>query len=296
MAITYVSWNIKQLGESKMKETSLVFGTQSLVEIASYIKAINADVLAIMEVTLKFFGTDVPALIAKELGKDWGVVISSNDANNKPDRYALIYNTKTIDFNGMGYLAKYEDTSGNEINFPNRYPVLIQVTSKASSTSFGIIVLHGPEPAETVGGGALQAMTDLSNLSIVQKEEIPLLISGDFNVDYNLNSAPYTVFENLKYSVLFKGNKTSLKVKFKTIVDPGTYLKSAYDNIFLSPKLAKNATGSGVYDFVQSWATASSLPPYDQSDEQQQATWQSILTTTRNRVSDHLPVWVTLNI
>jgi endonuclease/exonuclease/phosphatase family metal-dependent hydrolase len=296
MAITYVSWNIKQLGESKMKETSQVDGVQSIVAIAGYIKAMNADLLAIMEVTLKFFGTDVPALIASQLGKDWGVVISSNDANNKPDRYALIYNTKTIDFNGMGYLAKYEDTSGNEIKFPNRYPVLIQVTSKASGKSFGIIVLHGPEPAEKVGGGALQAMTDLSNISIVQKEEIPLIISGDFNVDYNLNSAPYTVFENLKYSVLFKGNKTSLKVKFKTKQDPGTYLKSAYDNIFLSPKLSTVATGAGVYDIIQLRGTASNLPPYANSDEMQQATWQAILKSTRDRVSDHLPVWVALNI
>jgi endonuclease/exonuclease/phosphatase family metal-dependent hydrolase len=296
MAITYVSWNIKQLGESKMKETSQVFGVQSIVEIASYIKKMSADMLAIMEVTLKFFGTDVPALIASQLGTDWGVVVSSNDANNKPDRYALVYNKNTIELNGIGYLPKYEDTLGNDIKFPNRYPVLIQVTSKATNNTFGIFVLHGPEPAEDKGKAPIQAMTDLSNLTIVQKEEIPLIISGDFNVDYNLNTAPYQLFENLKYAVLFKGNKTSLKVKFQTQDDPGTYLKSAFDNIFLSPQMSKVATASGVYDFVWLRGQASSLPSYDQSDDIQKATWQEILTTTRNRVSDHLPVWVTLNL
>lgn len=296
MAIIYVSWNIKQLGESKMKETSQVFGVQSIIEIANYIKNMNADLLAIMEVTLKFFGTDVPALIAAQLGTDWQVVISSNDANNKPDRYALIYNKNTIEFNGMGYLPKYEDTLGNDLKFPNRYPVLIQVTSKATQKAFGIFVLHGPEPAEDSGKAPIQAMTDLSNLTIVQKEQIPLIISGDFNVDYNLNTAPYQLFESLKYAVLFKGNKTSLKVKFETIEDPGTYLKSAFDNIFLSPTLSTVATGSGVYDFVALRGTASSLPPYDQSSEEEQATWQEILSTTRNRVSDHLPVWVSLNL
>jgi predicted extracellular nuclease len=296
MAITYVSWNIKQLGESKMKATSQVFGTQSLVEIVTYIKAMNADILAIMEVTLKFFGTDVLKAIGKELGSDWDVVVSSNDANNKPDRYAVIYNKKTIEFGGIGFLEHYFDTSDNDLTFPNRYPALIQVRSIATKTFFGIFILHGPEPKEQTGGGALQAMTNLSSLKIVQTEEIPLIISGDFNIDYNLNSAPYTVFENLKYSVLFKGNKTSLKQKFKTVQDPGTYLKSAYDNIFLSPTVGKAFQGAGVYDFVQLRASASSLPSYANSDDTQKATWQEILTTTRNRVSDHLPVWVTLNI
>ncbi|MBI3653171.1 MAG: hypothetical protein HY231_19255 [Acidobacteria bacterium] len=297
MAITYVSWNIKQLGPSKLKPTSLIDGVQSLTEIATYILNMNADVVGVMEVTLKESGTDAPKQICNLLGPSWGGVVTSNDASLKPDRYAFFYNTKTVTINQVGF-PDFVDINNNPVTFPNRYPALIRFTTVATQKTFGILIIHGPEPAETVGGGALQAMTDLSNLAFVQKPPFPLIISGDFNVDYNLNSTPYTVFENnpLNYSVLFKGNKTSLKMYFNTVDDWGEYVKSAYDNIFLSPGLA--ATSSAVYDSIKLKAANSmgGLPPYANANPTQQGEWQDILTRTRNRVSDHLAVYATLNI
>jgi endonuclease/exonuclease/phosphatase family metal-dependent hydrolase len=293
MAITYVSWNIKQLGESKMQDNSNVFGVQSTVEIANYIKNMNADIVMVMEVTLREFGTDAVKLIGQNLGGSYKVGATSNDADKKPDRYAFFWNEKTIFLKSVGY-PDFVDSDGDVVSFPNRYPALLEFVSLDTKTQFGVVILHGPEPAEKTGGGALQAMADLASLAFVAKPPLPLIISGDFNVDYNLNSSPYEVFENLKYSVLFKGNKTSLKMKFNTQQDWGTYLKSAYDNIFLSSAL--KATSSGVYDFVQLKGTLSNLPPYPDGDEDQQDEWQTILKTTRDRVSDHLPVWVTLNL
>jgi endonuclease/exonuclease/phosphatase family metal-dependent hydrolase len=293
MAITYVSWNIKQLGESKTKTSSVAFGVQSITAIANYIKNMNADIVMVMEVTLRTFGTDAVKAIWQALGTGYGVGATSNSADKKPDRYAFFWNEKTVFFKSAGF-PDFIDKNKNPVTFPNRYPALLEFVSLATKQQFGVMILHGPEPAETTGGGALQAMADLSNLEYVQAPPLPLIISGDFNVDYNLNSAPYTVFENLNYSVLFKGNKTSLKQKFKTQVDPGTYLKSAYDNIFLSKGLA--ATSSGVYDIVALEGAASNLPAYSLSNPTQQDLWQTVLSTVRNRVSDHLPVWTTLNL
>jgi endonuclease/exonuclease/phosphatase family metal-dependent hydrolase len=295
MSIVYASWNIKQLGESKTKPTSIVFGTQSIVAIGNLMTQMNADIVAVMEVTLKTFGTDAVKEILTPLGLGWQTLATSNDSTNKPDRYAMFYNENTIEFFQFGWPAM-EDIHGNVVKFPNRNPAFFRFRSKATKTEFYVYILHGPEPKETAGGGALQGMKSLLSLKAVQQQANPIIISGDFNVDYNLNSAPYGDFETAGYQVLFKGNKTSLKQKFKTVQDPGTYLKSAYDNIFLSNQLKAKYANSGVTDFVLNQGTTSGLPAYSASNTQQQAEWQTILTNTRNRISDHLPVWVQLNI
>src|ERR1051325_5168387 len=273
MSIVYASWNIKQLGESKIQTSSQVFGTQSITAIASYMKAIKADVFAVMEITLRTFGTDAAIAIVREMGGKWTGLASSNDSKNKPDRYGLFYNEATIDFRYFGW-PDLIDVNDNALTFPNRNPGYFRLISKATSTNFYLFLLHGPEPKETTGGGALQAMKSMVELKVVAQQTDPIIISGDFNVDYNLNSTPYTAFQNAGYGVLFKGNKTSLKTKFKTKQDPGTYLKSAYDNIFLSKQLTPNATSSGVFDFVLNEANTTGLPSYANSNPQQEGTWQ----------------------
>jgi hypothetical protein len=295
MAIVYASWNIKQLGESKTKPTSVVFGVQSIEAIGKLMLQMNADIIMVMEVTLKTFGTDAVKEILTPLGVNWATLATSNDSHNKPDRYAMFYNEKTIEFIQFGW-PSLEDINGNAVRFPNRNPAFFRFRSVVGRTEFYTYILHGPEPRETAGGGALQGMASLLSLKTVQQQASPIVISGDFNVDYNLNTTPYDAFETAGFQVLFKGNKTSLKQKFKTKQDPGTYLKSAYDNIFLSNQLKPKLVSSGVTDFVLNQGNASGLPPYSASDAQQEKEWQTILTNTRNRISDHLPVWVQLNI
>lgn len=299
MPITYVSWNIQYLGPSKLNDEKQVLGTQVITAMADCILQMRADIVVIMEVTLKEAGTDAVGQLCEELGENWDGGSSSNSAYLKPDRYGLLFNKNTVQFRGQNWPDT--DAAGNRVSFPNRTPGAYYFTTTAGM-DFGVMILHCPNPTEDGGRAALTAMAGLARLDLVrnrmvQGKVIPMLISGDFNVDYNANPAPYQAFTNFGYTIGFQGQLTSLKTKFETKENPGTYLKSAYDNIFYSPELGPQLVGCGVFDYVGLSGQVQRLPAYTDPNctPEQKRQWQRTLTEWR-RVSDHLPVGIKLNI
>lgn len=276
-------------------------GTQVLQQMANYIKAINADIVIIMEVRLVEEATEAVKQIQKLLGKkDWDILVTSNNSTAKPDRYGLLWRKAKVGFIGQSWLDK--DTSGNVIDYPNRYPSLFQFHLApmqwplSLNYRFSIIVLHGPNPGENKGKSAIEAMSKMLRFSDVQKPPFPTIISGDFNVDYNDNSTPYDAFTEYGYQVLLNGQRTSLKFKFNTKDDLyGEYLKSAYDNIMISKELQTCGPVCNVFDFVGESGEEQDLPDYMECDEDEEDQWQTTLTECR-RVSDHLAVYITLNL
>lgn len=294
----YMSWNIKQFGEKAEKD---VFGDTDVQSIASVIISSNADAVGVMEVTTVTgrIGMEqvLRVLVQAQPTANWLAIVTSNDGLKKADRNGFFWKESKIQFRALAW----PDTSatGGNVVFYNRNPSVFRFLvpdGNPNLTYINFLLLHAPSPSEDKGNAAISAIYDISKLDPVVNQSEPIIISGDFNIDYNSNASIYNVITQLGYSLLFSGDRTSLSTKVDA--NTGNYLASAYDNIYLGSKSkpAPTLRGKGVFDFVQAMANAQGLPTYNNCDANQKAMWPNVLKVMRSRVSDHLPVWVDFEI
>ena len=83
---TIVSWNIKDLGESKFRKDTIC------PQIASVIKQSNADIIAIQEVVLSKYGDSAVAQIAGVLNMEY--ILSKRTTGKGAERYVYLWNKK----------------------------------------------------------------------------------------------------------------------------------------------------------------------------------------------------------
>ena len=223
--IKLVSWNIRDLGQTK--------NTEELEQIADVIR--HVDIVAIQEVVAGYGGAQAVARLSDILnrkGDKWDYIIS--DPTNSPpymtERYAFIWKTKYIKIKNRGRLLKELDTE------LDREPLLIDFYINRKKIT--IINFHSrpfkkdPKP-------------EIKNLStyIIDSLQTPLILTGDFNTNENHN-----VFLSLKNKG-FKSTVQDTKTTLKWSCTGGNYLNYAIDNIFYSEKILK--IKGKVIDFVK---------------------------------------------
>lgn len=101
---TILSWNIQNLGETKYKRDSVITG------ICQVIKSSNADIVAIQEVITGNYGDSCIIKISKNLGYKY--VISEKTTGDGAERYAFLYNSKSVTLNW----SKLDDNLKDSIN------------------------------------------------------------------------------------------------------------------------------------------------------------------------------------
>lgn len=225
--ITLISWNLKDLGQSK-DDTEFKF-------IANTIR--NADIIAIQEVVAISGGAQAVARLADELnrmGAAWDYKISDPTLSSsyKRERYAFLWKKHRIKLVGEPWLQK-----GEYATLIEREPYF--GTFSALGKTFTIVSFHAITSSK-------QPETEIKYFKFlpVQYPNLKLIFVGDFNLPES-----HTVFNPLKsagYKSALKNQKTTLK---QQCVD-GVCLKSEYDNIFYQSSHIK-LISSGIIPFYK---------------------------------------------
>jgi endonuclease/exonuclease/phosphatase family metal-dependent hydrolase len=204
-----VSWNIQNLGKSKLKNDTIL----------EYIaKTINPyDIIAIQEVSTDIYGAKAIAkidAILDRMGSKWDYTISDPTEGSGKERYAYLFKTSKVKLN-VAFLEKNFQTS------IQREPYLANFIFK--DVEYTLLNLHLVPEDKNPGreAEALCLLHDFKGRNIVM---------GDFNLSQNSTS-----FNCLKksYKPSLIGEKTSLKMKKKE----GKSLNKEYDNAFYSPEI-----------------------------------------------------------
>lgn len=229
LGISLVSWNIRDLGESKDEN--------EIYQIAQILR--DFDVIAIQEVVAKDpKGAQAIAKIAdylNRMGSKWDYRIS--DPTQSPsvyisERYAFLWKTSRIQMLNAAYLD-------NELaNICDREPFIGLFKHKKGNDPFWVVNFHSRRfdnhPEEEIKHFVAYPKRLQTNR---------VIIAGDFNLDEK-----HEVWQNF-YASGFKNalsdSKTTLKLKCKN----GSYTNHAIDNIFGSNGIS--IFQSGKIDFVQ---------------------------------------------
>lgn len=207
-AITIISWNLKDFGNTK--------SDHELTFIIKILK--DYDIIAIQEVVSGDGGAQAIAKLHYKLnqtGTRWDYSISDPTSSSayKSERYAFFWKTGKVTKVGNSWLEKKYHL---EID---REPFF--TTFKADDKEFTVVNFH----AITKN---MQPETEIKYFKYLPSEypDLNLIICGDFNLPQS-----HTVFIPLKtlgYKPTLVGQKTSLKT---TCID-GDCLASEFDNIF----------------------------------------------------------------
>ena len=227
-AIKLISWNIKDLGQSK-NDSEIAF-------IVNILK--DFDIVAIQEVVAKDpAGAQKVAQIVDALnrkGSKWGYSISNPTKSPSAyisERYALLWKTSKINIKGKAYL----DSELADLVY--REPYIAEFQLKDNNSHFHVVNFHS------------RKHTEHPELEIQHFKNYPerlntdkLLIAGDFNLNEK-----HKVWDDLYqkgYNTALKNSKTTLKQKCKN----GNYLSHDIDNIYYSTKLKH--INSGKLDYI----------------------------------------------
>lgn len=201
-----VSWNIQNLGKSKLKNDTIL----------EYIaKTINPyDIIAIQEVSTDIYGAKAIAkldAILDRMGSKWDYTISDPTEGSGKERYAYLFKTSKVKLE-KAFLETVFETS------IEREPYLAYF--KYNGSDYALFNLH-LVPEDKNPGKEVEALCLLHNFGG------KTIILGDFNLSQNSTS-----FNCLKksYRPSLVEEKTSLKMKKKN----GEVLNKEYDNAFIS--------------------------------------------------------------
>lgn len=251
----FATWNIQDLGKSKSEET--------LDEVADIILSINADVVAIQEVTAGAqFGVKAVAKIADNLsrkGEAWDYLVSDATTSNRSpsisERYGYLFRKSKIDINrGRSHLV--EDLIGKV----DREPFTTSITFKGEApvTFFNFhAVPTAKKPINEIRHVVVSPLIANSTRAI---------FSGDLNLRH---TATDSLFKSSGYDGHIQ-EKTSL---MKALGKKGEYHSQQYDNIYTKGIVV---CSSGVYDFVK--------------EKHSPVTNESLHLA--KKVSDHLPSYI----
>lgn len=229
-AVSICSWNLQDLGQSKDE--------QEIDYIASVI--VQYDIIAIQEVVAGVGGAQAVARLVDAMnrkGKSWDYTISdpTRSSSYKTERYAYIWNKKTVSRIGDGWLD-------------NQYAIEIDrepyfATFKKEGKDFTLVNFHAITKSK-------QPETEIKYFKLFPTlyPNLKLIFCGDFNCPQS-----HTVFNPLKsmgYTPVFTGQKTSLRV---TCIQ-NDCLASEFDNIFYH-KNNQTLIDSGVIHFYRDFAS-----------------------------------------
>lgn len=204
-----VSWNIQNLGKSKLKNDTIL----------EYIaKIINPyDIIAIQEVSTDIYGAKAIAkidAILDRMGSKWDYTISDPTEGSGKERYAYLFKTSKVKLE-KAFLETVFQTS------IQREPYLAYF--KYNNSDYALFNLHlVPEDKNP--------SKEVETLCMLHNFGSKAIILGDFNLSQNSTS-----FNCLKksYKPALVDEKTSLKMKKKD----GQVLNKEYDNAFYSPEV-----------------------------------------------------------
>lgn len=242
--INLISWNIQDFGKTKSSE--------ELDQIAEILR--EADIVAIQEVVAGFGGAQAVAKLTDILnrkGAQWDYAISNptNSSKYVTERYAFVWKTKNIKIKNRGKLIKELDS------LVDREPFMIDFYMKDKKLT--LINFHS-RPYNKNPEAEIKALTQY----IINSSSMPLILSGDFNV--NEAKPVFDTFKTKGFTTAVINKKTTLK----KACDGFEYRNHPIDNVFYSSSILK--TESGVIDFVRA------------CDNLEKA----------RKLSDHLPVFL----
>lgn len=332
-AVTLLSWNIETYGPGKLNNAN---GQALVNYIAQVISNAGANVVSLIELKNSAAAGIVALLIpAIDLANghaaatNWRSVIVNSRYNN--EAYVLLYqlgnNFVPIPPNGAGAAAPpvngltSHTAAGLVVLFPSRMtrfggrkPFFAAFNATDTGNNFSVISYHVPFGIFTYRGvervGQVGEVTQVND-GAANHAMASTLICGDFNQAYNAAFPwPYTNLLALPSFAAIVAN-TSLVNGTPPGGYPTTagYYVNAYDNIFernggnvggtwvdlimqsttapTGNAILQAQSGAFVRGPIQNGGAIVNIPPQDFEDG-----WHIV----RHGVSNHLPVWVTVNI
>lgn len=287
MPVTLLHWNIETYGPAKSKNTN---HPNFVNYIAQLVSNTRADIFAMVEVK-NSTSLIVPPLIAAAINtiegiaaqlNPWRWVITDSGFNN--EAYIMMYridrDVLPVRLTRAGFdagpntrpdhgLGRY-DADNLEIQFPSRWTgrggrrpfyATFMTGGMNDERTFSVISYHAMFGAQTQRGvrrlPALNVVTEFPNDPYDDLDFS--LISGDFNVDFNVNRADYQNMLNLP-SYQATDDLTSMQNNPAGGNDPATFMANAYDNIFQTyPDMAP--TGRTVNLMIESAVIPAPQPP-----------------------------------
>ncbi len=279
--IKIATWNIRKLA-GRRKEISLHY----LAEILS-----NFNMIAITELTTN---TDDLEEIMKILGPYWKVLYSdvNMDAKGNGERIAYLYDGRIIEFTGLAAEAdpiRLEPENEDDEWVPAltwwRSPYL--ASFKAGRLEFVMLTAHvrwgekhhTDEEKEEFRRQALDKLADW----IAERRKKKHVKGKDMIVlgDFNIPSIDSPLFDAII--------KNGLKTHEDILGDKGTNLArdKRYDQIFYHKKYVKKIEEAGAVDFYEGDYRA--LYPKEDFPSM-------TLEKFKYQISDHLPLWINMNL
>lgn len=271
--VNIATWNIRHWGQKRRKRCSLHY----IAEILHQFDLISVVELRRNVKELKY--------VLELLGKYWQVVFSDyiTDAGGNRERIAYIYDTRAVQFTGMAAESdgprKKNKTSGVYEPVFSWWRKPYMASFKAGAFDFVALSVH--LQWGTVAGRKKELEMLADWVREYNKDEYrvdrDIILMGDFNIDS---------FESPLYHTISKHGLQAPKAILESNLGSNLATNKRYDQILHQP----SQTGSvftdhgGVLDFYQSDHRA--IKPYE--------------NLTKNsftfELSDHLPLWVQLNI
>lgn len=271
--INIATWNIRHWGQKKRKKCSLHY----IAEILSQFDLISIIELRRNVSELKY--------VLELLGPYWDVVFSDYipDAGGNKERIAYVFDTRATQFTGMaaetdGPRKKNKTTGIYEPKFSWwRKPYM--ASFKAGNFDFVALSVH--IQWGTVKGREKELEELAKWVKSYQKDEYridrDIILMGDFNIDS---------FDSKLYKAISKYGLRAPSAIIQSAFGSNLAAKKRYDQILHHPA----QTGSvftdhgGIIDFYKS--NHKSILPYSNISK----------NDFTYELSDHLPLWVQLNI
>jgi hypothetical protein len=206
--------------------------------------------------------------------------------------YGLLWDERKVEMVGK-FEIDNRGVDGSSPHFPQRSPGVAWFKDKDSKREFLLIMIHsvfGKGSVVEVLKERSKPIKAIGQLAVVQKalkSTSPIVIAGDFNLDF-LDSKNKKSFDPFLEDIKLKARineKTSLGEP--PIGSTKPYTVNAYDNIF-TLNFANDSAQGGVKDFVRDEFGVE--PPgtlgWDEDAFQ--------MIENALKVSDHLPVFATL--
>lgn len=271
--VNIATWNIRHWGQKKRKKCSLHYIAEILRQF---------DLISVVELRRN---VSEMKYVLELLGEYWDAVFSDyiTDAGGNKERIAYIYDTRAVQFTGMaaetdGKRIKNRTTGIYESQFEWwRKPYM--ASFKAGSFDFVALSVHMQWGTKV---GRKEELSQLAKwVKDYQKDEYrvdrDIILMGDFNIDS---------FGSDLYKAISEYGLSAPEALLQSEFGSNLGANKRYDQILHHPTISGSAFSEhgGVVDFYK--GNHEILLPYKDMTKTQ-FTYQ---------LSDHLPLWIQLNI
>lgn len=271
--INIATWNIRHWGQKRRKKCSLHYIAEILNQF---------DLISVIELR-----RDVSEMkyVLDLLGEYWDVVFSDyiTDKGGNKERIAYIYDTRAVQFTGMaaetdGDRKKNKKTGVYEPVFSWwRKPYM--ASFKAGNFDFVALSVHMQWGTK---GGRKKELSELAKwVKDYTKDEYrvdrDIILMGDFNIDS---------FQSALYKAVSQYGLSAPEAILQSEFGSNLAAKKRYDQILHHPTITGSVFSEhgGIVDFYK--GNYKSLLPYKNMTKE----------TFTYQLSDHLPLWIQLNI